>query len=103
MPVKRQLTRSALVLALSLRRERCPGPRALQSVESLGIHAGSTGQSVASERYILATTRGIRVFSISVLLACAAPASAVTLDQVLSLKKAGVTDAVVLALIERDH
>jgi len=29
--------------------------------------------------------------------------AAVTLDQVLALKRAGVTDAVVLALIERDH
>jgi hypothetical protein len=48
--------------------------------------------------------RGIRfLFIIGVLAFAAAPASAVTLDQVLSLKKAGVTDAVVLALIERDH
>jgi hypothetical protein len=33
----------------------------------------------------------------------ATPAAAVTTDQVVSLKKAGVSDAVILALIERDH
>src|SRR5262245_10412585 len=33
----------------------------------------------------------------------ASPAAAVTLDQVVSLKKAGVSDAVILALIERDR
>ena len=33
----------------------------------------------------------------------AAPAAAVTTDQVVSLKKAGVSDAVILALIDRDH
>jgi hypothetical protein len=48
--------------------------------------------------------RGFRIFSVSlVLVAMASAASAVTLDQVLSLRKAGVTDAVILALIERDH
>ena len=31
------------------------------------------------------------------------PASAVTVDQIVALSKAGVTDAVILALIERDH
>jgi hypothetical protein len=69
-------------------------------VESIEIPAGSTGDSIASEQ----TMRAIRIISIIAALACGAvPASAVTLDQVLSLKKAGVTDAVVLALIERDH
>jgi hypothetical protein len=37
------------------------------------------------------------------LAAIPATASAVTVDQIVALKKAGVTDAVVLALIERDH
>ena len=48
--------------------------------------------------------RGIRICAIFLVVVAAAPAaSAVTLDQVISLRKAGVTDAVILALIERDH
>ena len=48
--------------------------------------------------------RGIRAAICATLLsALAAPAAAVTTDQVVALKKAGVSDAVVLALIERDH
>jgi len=39
----------------------------------------------------------------AVLVLLASPASAVTLDQVLSLAHAGVTDAVILALIDRDR
>ena len=38
----------------------------------------------------------------AVLVLFPSPASAVTLDQVLSLSHAGVTDAVILALIDRD-
>ena len=48
--------------------------------------------------------RGFRVFVLLAgVLALAASASAVTTDQVVSLKKAGVSDAVILALMERDH
>jgi hypothetical protein len=48
--------------------------------------------------------RGFRVFVLSAgLLALASSASAVTTDQVVALKKAGVSDAVILALMERDH
>jgi hypothetical protein len=48
--------------------------------------------------------RGFRVFVLfAILLALGSSASAVTTDQVVALKKAGVSDAVILALIERDH
>ena len=49
--------------------------------------------------------RVIRPFCFWLLLAAAVPgtAFAVTLDQIVALKKAGVTDAVVLALIDRDR
>jgi len=48
--------------------------------------------------------RGIRALAVF-LVVTAAPslASAVTTDQVVALKKAGVTDAIILALIERDQ
>ena len=42
-------------------------------------------------------------FLFAFLTALASPAAAVTTDQVVALKKAGVSDAVILALIERDH
>jgi hypothetical protein len=46
----------------------------------------------------------LRTFGLWLLLAAVpATASAVTVDQIVQLKKAGVTDAVILALIERDH
>ena len=48
--------------------------------------------------------RGIRAISLLIILAAVpSTVSAVTLDQVVALRKAGVTDAVILALIERDH
>src|SRR5438093_3782852 len=48
--------------------------------------------------------RAIRAFSLLlVLLVAPTAASAVTLDQVAALHKAGVTDAVILALIGRDR
>src|SRR5262245_64253476 len=48
--------------------------------------------------------RGIRAALLMVLLAAlSAPAAAVTTDQIVALKKAGVSDAVILALIERDR
>jgi hypothetical protein len=48
--------------------------------------------------------QGIRAAFLTVLLAAlAAPAAAVTTDQVVALKKAGVSDAVIIALIERDR
>ncbi len=47
---------------------------------------------------------GIRAtILLAMLSVLASPAAAVTTDQVVSLKKAGVSDAVILALIERDH
>jgi hypothetical protein len=47
---------------------------------------------------------GFRVFVfLAGLMALASSASAVTTDQVVALKKAGVSDAVILALMERDH
>jgi hypothetical protein len=46
----------------------------------------------------------MRVLSLFIVLAVVpSTVSAVTLDQVVALRKAGVTDAVILALIERDH
>ena len=48
--------------------------------------------------------RGIQAaFLLLFLSAAASPAAAVTTDQVVALKKAGVSDAVILALIERDR
>ena len=48
--------------------------------------------------------RGIRATILLVVLSVvASPAAAVTTDQVVALKKAGVSDAVILALIERDR
>ena len=50
------------------------------------------------------TMRAIRALSVLLFLAIApSPAAAVTTDQVVALKKAGVSDAVILALIERDQ
>jgi len=47
---------------------------------------------------------GIRAtILLAMLSVLASPAAAVTTDQVVSLKRAGVSDAVILALIERDH
>jgi hypothetical protein len=43
------------------------------------------------------------IFLLAFLSAVASPAAAITTDQVVALKKAGVSDAVILALIERDH
>jgi hypothetical protein len=61
---------------------------------------GSTGRSVASAIAMLY----LRPLCLWLLLAAVpATASAVTIDQLVALKKAGVTDVVVLALIERDH
>jgi len=48
--------------------------------------------------------RGLRVVVLLAgLMAVASSALAVTTDQVVALKKAGVSDAVILALMERDH
>jgi hypothetical protein len=48
--------------------------------------------------------RAIRAVSLLVILAAVpSNAAAVTLDQIIAMHKAGVTDAIVLALIERDH
>jgi hypothetical protein len=52
---------------------------------------------------IMRTLTGLPVVLILLLFAAAAPAAAVTTDQVVALKKAGVSDAVILALIERDR
>lgn len=47
---------------------------------------------------------GIRAISLFIVLtAVPSTVTAVTLDQVVALRKAGVTEAVILALIERDH
>src|SRR6266540_3412265 len=60
-----------------------------------------TGQRVASVRIV----RRFRMLFLVLVVLASVPSmvAAVTLDQVLALKRAGVTDAVVLALIERDH
>src|SRR6266508_4032034 len=60
-----------------------------------------TGQRVAFVRIV----RRFRMLFLLFVVLASVPSmvAAVTLDQVLALKKAGVTDAVVLALIERDH
>jgi hypothetical protein len=93
-------------LADQLGRGQCPfhmnvsWAESIAGVELSAFPAGSTGQGVASERIM----RGIRVFwLVLVLAAVPTAASAVTLDQVVALRKAGVTDAVILALIERDR
>ena len=46
-------------------------------------------------------TTGVAV--LLVLIVSAAPASAVTVDEIVSLSKAGVSDAVILALLDRDR
>src|SRR5206468_2943104 len=43
------------------------------------------------------------VSSLAAVLLAARPALAITVDQVLAMKKAGVTDTVILALIDRDR
>ena len=62
--------------------------------------ADSTGRTVASGHGM----RFLRPVCLwLVLAAIPSSASAVTIEQIVAMKKAGVTDAVVLALIERDH
>jgi hypothetical protein len=61
------------------------------------------GQRVAAVRNMPASIRHVVVAAlVAAALSLAAPASAVTLDQVIGLARAGVTDAVILALIDRD-
>ncbi len=59
----------------------------------------STGQTVAALRNV---RRLLCLPLVAILAAVPATASAVTLDQVIALAHAGVTDAVILALIDRD-
>ena len=47
--------------------------------------------------------RGLVLSCFAVLLLAPRPASAITLDQVIALSKSGVTDTVILALIDRDR
>jgi hypothetical protein len=59
-----------------------------------------TGERVAPR----ATVRSpLRLLLLALLALVPAPASAVTVEQVVSLSKAGVSEAVILALIERDR
>jgi hypothetical protein len=63
----------------------------------------AAGELVARKFTMLATRYGIGVpLLLSLVFLVPAPASAVTLDQVVTLSKAGVSEAVILALIDRD-
>jgi hypothetical protein len=61
----------------------------------------STGQYVATRRPMRA--RLLRLVVIGFTLLAPTASDAVTVDQVVALAQAGVTDAVILALIDRDH
>jgi hypothetical protein len=61
------------------------------------------GEPVAQKFNMVATRNGIGVLLLlSMVALLPAPASAVTLDQVVALTKAGVSEAVILAVIDRD-
>ena len=59
----------------------------------------STGEPVATRRVVRAV---LRLLLATALILIPLPARAVTADQIVSLAQAGVTDAVILALIDRD-
>ncbi len=64
----------------------------------------STGQYVANRRDMRAKLRKLVVVGVAAFTLLAPTAAhAVTVDQVVALAKAGVTDAVILALIDRDR
>jgi len=67
------------------------------------ILAKRTGQPVAARGDVRARLRVWVVAGVALGVLGPTAASAVTVDQVLALKRAGVTDAVVLALIDRDR
>src|SRR5580765_402597 len=78
--------------------------RAPFHAESLGFQPRPTGRFVAHRRLMRALIRQAVVLG-SMALTVLAPraASAITIDQVVSLAKSGVTDTVILALIDRDR
>jgi hypothetical protein len=66
--------------------------------------ARSTGQYVAARRAMRAMLRRlVAVGAVACTLLAPSAAIAVTVDQVVALAQAGVTDAVILALIDRDR
>jgi hypothetical protein len=67
------------------------------------IPAAPPGEPIARARGVRTRLRALVVGVIALCGLIPAAASAVTLDQILALKGAGVTDAVVLALIDRDR
>src|SRR5258705_8176196 len=67
------------------------------------ILAMRSGQPLAAGRGVRARLRVLVVAGVALGVLGPTAVSAVTLDQVLALKRAGVTDAVVLALIDRDR
>jgi hypothetical protein len=62
-----------------------------------------TGEAVARVRVMRVRRRFLWLPLVAVLALVPVPASAVTVDQVVALAHAGVTDAVILALIDRDR
>src|SRR3982751_6428818 len=70
----------------------------------LGIRGARAGRVVAIRCIMRSMLSRILVLgSFALVILTAAPALAITVDQVLALKKAGVTDTVILALIDRDR
>src|SRR5882762_2672316 len=76
----------------------------LSHAKSLDISHRRDGQFVAHRRLMRDVIRQAVVLG-SMVLAVLAPraASAITVDQIVSLAKSGVTDTVILALIDRDR
>jgi hypothetical protein len=69
----------------------------------LRIPTAPAGEPVARRCNVRTRLRALVAAAVAFVGLLPATASAVTLDQILALKSAGVTDAVVLALIDRDR
>ena len=67
------------------------------------VPAGSAGEPVAIVRSMRAAfTRSVLAAAVALGVLLPSPASAVTVDEIVGLARAGVTDAIILALIDRD-
>jgi len=80
----------------------CPATRAPDAVEFLGFFTAVTGEVVAAQGY-QSSMRAVPSLLLFLLLALApTAASAVTLEQIVALSKAGISEPIILAMIERD-
>src|SRR6266540_4051189 len=80
----------------------CPGARTAVTEVFPDIYRRSTGERVASED-IMRVRWPFHVMIAAALASFPAAVSAVTLDQVLAMSKAGVSDAVILEMIAPDQ